>query len=126
MATTEIYTYLHTLPLHDALPICTLFPPTPVPPAPADAAKSGDAAQATSKQPGKAEDTFVMPSLSFLDSSDLTGTIAIDDLKIQEIEAKQFAAKIRAAQGKLDITGLKRSEEHTSELQSLMRNSYAV
>ncbi|WP_041682827.1 AsmA family protein [Pusillimonas sp. T7-7] len=91
----------------DKLDFNTLFPPMPVPPAPADAAKSGDAAQATSKQPGKAEDTFVMPSLSFLDSSDLTGTIAIDDLKIQEIEAKQFAAKIRAAQGKLDITGLK-------------------
>src|SRR3546814_11471961 len=49
----------------DKLDFNTLFPPTPVPPAPADAAKSGDAAQATSKQPGKAEDTFVMPSLSF-------------------------------------------------------------
>lgn len=97
----------------DKLDFNTLFPSVPAPPEPAasaDAAKPGNAAQATSKQPGKApakaDDMFVMPSLSFLDSSDLSGTIAIGDLKVQEVEAKQFAAKVRAAQGKLNVTGI--------------------
>src|SRR3546814_17561402 len=63
-ATTEIYTYLHTLSLHDALPICRR----------------------------RAEMEF------------------------------QFAL----APTRVDAGGRERSEEHTSELQSLMRISYAV
>ncbi|NYT83993.1 AsmA family protein [Pollutimonas harenae] len=100
----------------DKLDFNTLFPPAIVPApeaadAPADAAKSDDAAKTTSRQPGKAptkaEETFELPRLSFLDSGDLTGTISIDELKIQEIEARKFAAKVSAAQGKLSITGVK-------------------
>src|SRR3546814_6373304 len=70
-ATTEIYTYLHTLSRHDALPI------------------------------------------SLVNS----GTIA----------GETGAAFTSVTQNSLDNSGiLSRSEEHTSELQSLMRISYAV
>src|SRR3546814_8821380 len=73
-ATTEIYTYGHTLSLHDALPICRLRrPPAPARTRPA--------------RPGR------MP-------------------------------RRRAGAG--PPARLLRSEEHTSELQSLMRISYAV
>src|SRR5690606_6768914 len=43
----------------------------------------------------------------FLNTSDVTGTIAIGELKVQNLEAKQFAASVRAAQGKLAISGIK-------------------
>src|SRR3546814_13972087 len=69
-ATTEIYTYLHTLSLHDALPIYTTLP------------------------------------------CEITGRYGSGRVFLRP-----------ATQG----TGLiARSEEHTSELQSLMRISYAV
>src|SRR3546814_7776310 len=38
----------------------------------------------------------------------------------------QFAFNAHAPRSLRAITGIARSEEHTSELQSLMRNSYAV
>src|SRR3546814_18258699 len=74
-ATTEIYTYLHTLSLHDALPICRV-----------------------------------------------AGRLLADDLRVQ------FGDLLGGIVERADI-GLQvllRSEEHTSELQSLMRISYAV
>src|SRR3546814_9300254 len=71
-ATTEIYTYLHTLSLHDALPISPLL-----------------------------KSFYIFYYESFLSSG------------------RDF----RAGEDRMDCS---RSEEHTSELQSLMRISYAV
>src|SRR3546814_6910931 len=78
-STTEIYTYLHTLSLHDALPICH----------------------------GRGS-TFVHPS------SDEFRNEARNALRSRLEMAKRLHAD--------EV----RSEEHTSELQSLMRISYAV
>src|SRR3546814_13128815 len=75
-ATTEIYTYLHTLSLHDALPIYTDY-----------------------------------YNLMFL----------VDERGRKQGEGFQIAKEA------IDyLTEVVRSEEHTSELQSLMRISYAV
>ncbi|MCC2596946.1 AsmA family protein [Pusillimonas sp. MFBS29] len=94
----------------DKLDFNTLFPPGPAA-APAVSDKksgSGDAAQDSAPAPAKKKpDTFPMPALQFLDAVDLTGTIAIADLKVKQIEAKALAAKIRAIQGKLQVTGIK-------------------
>src|SRR3546814_7698241 len=68
-ATTEIYTYCHTLPLHDALPFSGFVP--------------------------------------------FSGGLA------------DFGS-LPAACTRTQVVQVARSEEHTSELQSLMRNSYAV
>src|SRR3546814_20531317 len=82
-ATTEIYTCLHTLSLHDALPI------------------SGDAA-APRERPAP-------PGAS------------------READARgQQGARDPDHHGRPAPAGADRSEEHTSELQSLMRISYAV
>src|SRR3546814_12511332 len=81
-ATTEIYTYLHTLSLHDALPIYRAVPgPEGGPPR---AGRAVDAAAAGA------------------------------------------ACHRRVGQGVHQLRPGLRSEEHTSELQSLMRSSYAV
>src|SRR3546814_10362784 len=45
---------------------------------------------------------------------------------IEQLEAKRDAARLGGGQRRIDAQHAKRSEEHTSELQSLMRNSYAV
>src|SRR3546814_16788409 len=83
-ATTEIYTYLHTLSLHDALPICRI-----------------------STHP----------------NAGLPNAFAEYDET-----PEQMAGTIGgfARDGLLNFVGGCRSEEHTSELQSLMRISYAV
>src|SRR3546814_11115937 len=78
-ATTEIYTYAHTLSLHDALPICyrgTTLSPT-----------AQQASAAIAAAIGKGRPALTLPA---------------------------------------DCAAHDRSEEHTSELQSLMRISYAV
>src|SRR3546814_2544042 len=83
-ATTEIYTYLHTLSLHDALPIY-------------------DAGNA---QPPVGEDELLpRRALHAADRGEAIGD-----------HARRLEHLYRAG----------RSEEHTSELQSLMRISYAV
>src|SRR3546814_5910171 len=85
-ATTEIYTYLHTLSLHDALPI---------------------------------------------------SVICVDVVQLQHHSSPRYAlmtrSSLRTCPGVPVVIGLpcsmtriRRSEEHTSELQSLMRISYAV
>src|SRR3546814_5642569 len=80
-ATTEIYTYCHTLSLHDALPISPAAEPAPI--AQADVVEaSTEPAQPRFFPPGRAQ----APAIALV----------------------------------------QRSEEHTSELQSLMRISYAV
>ncbi|NYT58269.1 AsmA family protein [Alcaligenaceae bacterium] len=93
----------------DKLDFNTLIPPAPVPAPAAPDNKSGEASQAATAaaaQAKKVDETFIMPGLQFLDAVDLTGTIAIDDLKVKEIEAKQLAAKVRATEGKLQVTGI--------------------
>src|SRR3546814_6201445 len=80
-ATTEIYTYGHTLSLHDALPICSAAPT-----APGSRCRRSHSCSAT--PPRRSTRTSILP------------------------------IRPSAPAG--------RSEEHTSELQSLMRISYAV
>src|SRR3546814_9038787 len=82
-ATTEIYTYCHTLSLHDALPISSV----------------------------RQTDTLVR-----WDRFE-TGASGPNAGRTARASGRSFRG--RAA-------GLNRSEEHTSELQSLMRISYAV
>src|SRR3546814_8689591 len=84
-ATTEIYTYGHTLSLHDALPICSRAPPSPA---------------------------GVSDMLNLREYRNTADRLA-DHLP--------WAALIAPG-----VVLSKRSEEHTSELQSLMRISYAV
>src|SRR3546814_12583512 len=80
-STTEIYTYCHTLSLHDALPICRI----------------GD---------------------SYIHGFGAIGR------SLGPLPFHQFWLKLHLA-GRAGPIG-DRSEEHTSELQSLMRISYAV
>src|SRR3546814_9132000 len=87
-ATTEFYTYLHTLSLHDALPISLPQLQRPL-------RRLAD--------PGR-------------------GAVAL-----QERQGKQGRARPAGRrQDRRDRRHPPRSEEHTSELQSLMRISYAV
>src|SRR3546814_6148800 len=88
-STTEIYTYLHTLSLHYALPIYGEVP---------------------------------RPTDAMMDSFDVI-LIDLQDLGCRIytfITTLLYILEAAASHGK------SRSEEHTSELQSLMRNSYAV
>src|SRR3546814_4623037 len=96
-ATTEIYTYCHTLSLHDALPI---FLHTGI-------VVSGDRVAVLSLRFG-GQDYFPQPMEEML-------PVAAERLVAgdSEGEARESEAPTR-------------SEEHTSELQSLMRISYAV
>src|SRR3546814_9484758 len=96
MATTEIYTYLHTLSLHDALPIYRRI---------------------------KAILAQVIPTLPrqpilHLHKADIVIGV-IEREPVDRIPALHQEPGMRS-------TGSRRSEEHTSELQSLMRSSYAV
>src|SRR3546814_10182608 len=81
-ATTEIYTYGHTLSLHDALPISTTRWPSGPTRSPTPSSPSSSSGTSTASPPSAGARASRHPPL--------------------------------------------RSEEHTSELQSLMRNSYAV
>src|SRR3546814_20654005 len=83
-ATTEIYTYLHTLSLHDALPICRLF------------RRHAPRRRLPGQRPR-------------LRSGDRSGAAALGRIQALQVLRRKS-----------------RSEEHTSELQSLMRISYAV
>src|SRR3546814_13001635 len=76
-ATTEIYTYLHTLSLHDALPICAV--------------------------------------------AAILVVIALQPSRPGRDWLTCFADELNRA-----LVAACRSEEHTSELQSIMRISYAV
>src|SRR3546814_9578574 len=55
----------------------------------------------------------------------LTSEDLLHDFTIDELDAHVAADRGETAEGGLTAEGA-RSEEHTSELQSLMRNSYAV
>src|SRR3546814_19302408 len=88
-ATTEIYTYGHTLSLHDALPISM---------------RTGRPPQAGAAGP-----------LRYL-----ARPIAFSTLALSVSDCSMNLAKSGPA-----LQASPRSEEHTSELQSLMRTSYA-
>src|SRR3546814_11874084 len=91
-ATTEIYTYGHTLSLHDALPISDCDDP-------ADGESCGGRPDLPVAQ-GCARDDD-----------------AADDRCAEGDSSEHLSGR---------DPGTERSEEHTSELQSLMRTSYAV
>src|SRR3546814_1307786 len=84
-ATPEIYTYLHTLSLHDALPI----------------------------------------SLCQLHSSPEVQRLGLPKLQMKR-SSQGRASEIELALAEVMAKAKARSEEHTSELQSLMRSAYAV
>src|SRR3546814_2176397 len=91
-ATTEIYTYLHTLSLHDALPIFTVTVATP------SSARSASA-------------SAVCP--------------ASNSARLHR-KCRIVSRLTTPALSRVRRPWSARSEEHTSELQSLMRISYAV
>src|SRR3546814_6506450 len=95
-ATTEIYTYLHTLPLHDALPISD------------DRLRSDAGRTAALGFDGK---WVIHP-----------GQVA----SVTEAYTPTDEELARAREVLEALSAAERSEEHTSELQSLMRISYAV
>src|SRR3546814_3505908 len=100
MATTGIYTYGHPLSLHDALPIYTSNPGVLV------------AAGLVAK---KANELGLKPK-PWVKTSLAPGSQVVTDY-----------LERAGLQSHLDAVGFNlRSEEHTSELQSLMRISYAV
>src|SRR3546814_3095288 len=95
-ATTEIYTYCHTRSLHDALPVSFGL----------DDPRQSDRA----------------------DGAEVCG-VSVGHGGAQRLTGMAKSAPARMPVGQRDVTVLtlvKRSEEHTSELQSLMRISYAV
>src|SRR3546814_13008504 len=95
----EIYTYCHTLSLHDSLPICD-----------ADAAKNYVVAG------------YVLPGNNYhvYDITLFWANVRADVLRrLATYEGKPSPVPAPAPP-------VARSEEHTSELQSLMRISYAV
>src|SRR3546814_7900760 len=94
-ATTEIYTYLHTLALHDALPI------------------SCPTASATMTWMRSRRPPSTAPALRVCRTGSCSSTCAKTDWSRYWMKPSLSAANYR-------------SEEHTSELQSLMRISYAV
>src|SRR3546814_20753217 len=100
--TTEIYTYFHTLSLHDALPIFLVS---------ADLGASFDNVQRTKRG---IKDLYI-------GARDLDLTVRLlSTYPIRVFTKKDTNERIE------NRTISVRSEEHTSELQSLMRISYAV
>src|SRR3546814_8655056 len=99
-AHTDIYTYSHTLSLHDALPICSTASVAPRP-------------MNFLTVSGVAETRCSSAACSF------NTAIFIGFASIQAIRTMTRAVTAT-------VMIVLRSEEHTSELQSLMRISYAV
>src|SRR3546814_2100221 len=119
-ATTAIYTYLHTLSLHDALPIY----PAVLDPQHAATFRAHRHRPALGVPGG-------MGSVG-IDARNQNGalapirainrsTAAGDQPAVEDVQRARAAAAEVA-----DIESACRSEEHTSELQSLLRISYAV
>src|SRR3546814_4302413 len=94
----EIYTYLHSLSLHDPLPIC-----------------SGSGAAANSGANSPSASTAGVDGQSASISAGTSG-----------LRGAGCGGALRTSTGVLAGSALGRSEEHTSELQSLMRITYAV
>src|SRR3546814_1089691 len=114
-APTEIYTYCHTLSLHDALPI---WSPE------VDLTEGGD-----SFSTNLGIDTVLSGSLMALNRL-YAASVPLDDSYVSPLFgdfAQGFPRSfIQSGTRDLFLSNAVRSEEHTSELQSLMRISYAV
>src|SRR3546814_7578072 len=108
-ATTESYTYGHTLSLHDALPICRGFPVPSESPSPENLSLAAAVTSVSGRWSIAVGGVFDFPSRL---------------RRRGPLSASHKAARGPAFAGATIKT--KRSEEHTSELQSLMRISYAV
>src|SRR3546814_10657356 len=91
--TVEIYTYCHTLSLHDALPICAVVMALP---------QVSNAQEVIAEEPDGGDNVIVVTA----------------QRQAQSLQDVPIAVSDRYI--------LQRSEEHTSELQSLMCHSYAV
>src|SRR3546814_20159944 len=109
-ATTEIYTYLLTLSLHGALPICRGVPEPPCPP------RGRDPAIAVARVLLRRWRRFrrIVPA-----ASRRSGSAKRRQPRASGCAHVTPGPSFRRARSE-------RSEEHTSELQSLMRLSYAV
>src|SRR3546814_5515299 len=136
-ATTEIYTYRHTLSLRDALPICVSAGKVAIHAVGsglrfkiADVDRGfavGDEAAAPPR-PGMAELCPVIDASGgapfqrhIVDVGD--GDSATRLIYVADIHARSAIGRLCCP---CRFRGQQRSEEHTSELQSLMRISYAV
>src|SRR3546814_5409229 len=102
-ATAQIYTYDHTISRHDALPIAAAALPAPI-----TTVRPAQGAVASGTRNGGRQ--------SF-------GSAAAS--AASNIRRSSASASIMAFRPRTTSTP-RRSEEHTSELQSLMRRSYAV
>src|SRR3546814_4962028 len=106
-----MYTYLQPLSLHDALPIFTVEQVATV--------KTGQAIRMGSASENGTEVVVGTAIMRIGENSRVVSTAVAEKLKTinaslpPDVVIQPVAAK-------------RRSEEHTSELQSLMRNSYAV
>lgn len=95
----------------EKLDLDQLFPPTPA----KAVAQAQAAAEQTEPQQAKepvqetptSEPTPV--DLSFLKTLDITANVNVGDLTVQNLRATNFKAAVRAAQGKLDISGIQAS-----------------
>src|SRR3546814_4398382 len=129
--TTEIYTYGHPRALHDARPIAPvsdppqevlyvrdeddgrLFTATALP-------RCGDDGEYVARH-GHGYSRFQHAEHGI--ELDLLQYVPVDDgLKISRLRLRNRSGRAR----RLSVTAFARSEEHPSELQSLMRISYAV
>src|SRR3546814_17995926 len=112
-ATTDIYTYLHTLSLHDALPI-------------SEATQPRSSAPRVGCDPIPYLGCFLRVALGQRDPD----AGILEPCKAAALDKRPAVRPdIRAPEQRQCPSGLTlaaRSEEHTSELQSLMRTSYAV
>src|SRR3546814_2202697 len=111
-ATTEIYTYLHTLSLHDALPIsnCCLR-------------ATGLRASRRRAAVSGSSRVVIRNRMARISSAAAQTCTTV----CQPIAAMtRGASRAVTAAPTLLVPKIPRSEEHTSELQSLMRLSYAV
>src|SRR5690606_25357559 len=98
----------------DKLDFNTLFPAAAAKPAPAPAPPPKGGKPAEQSAPAKAPPAPKPPpappreaiDLTFLDSVDVSGTVAIGELTVKDVQASQFAASLSAAGGKLSIDGI--------------------
>src|SRR3546814_962226 len=119
-ATTEIYPYGHTLSLHDALPICR--DPTRLGQSRRDRCVPGRC-QARACLLGRGRHRPQLPCRSRREEPAAACPLSAGGW----LEGRQRDPGVRADQPhQPEEAAAVRSEEHTSELQSLMRISYAV
>src|SRR3546814_14908125 len=104
-ATTEIYTYLHTLSLHGALPIWMTF--------------------LLAMQAPAGTTMAIVPGLARAAKGRVPVATDVSGMAFHKVADEHWAALPMPPQDDPERRVL-RSEEHTSELQSLMRISYAV